>query len=270
MSKIYVLKGSFDPFTLKDRSIALQYLHQHSVKKIFFDVTKEGKRDYKDRIEILKRTIAPYRKLALFTDELKDKEIVYIEDEQAAKGITTNDFTELSDSASQYIIEKGLYFEDIIDSVLSKYRGYHVKCVASLAASLAKHYGLSYYEGLVAGYLHDITKEWDKEKQRRITAIYRPDKQHESIQIFHQFTAKIEAQTSFKIRNKMILDAIGNHVNGTDRKLLSKIVFCSDKIDDSRDFDNTKQKAECFKDIHKAFIQIQDEQRAYLKANHKI
>ena len=109
-----------------------------------------------------------------------------------------------------------------------------------------------------------LTKEWDKTYHKEYIAAKCPEYLEENEKKYHQYSAKIFAKENLRITDEDILDAIGNHVNGTSEKLLSRIVFCSDKIDDSRGFDNTEIKALCFEDLPKAYEEIKERQRQHL------
>ncbi len=251
-----LIRADFNPFTITDRTVILEYLKKYS--HIFIDTTDN---DY-DKRKIIELSIKNYRRLHIYDGE-DNLEIVY--DDRLGKGLSRSDFYELDKNAAAYVLSEVLYIDSIAKSILSEYRYHHVCCVADLSADLAEHYGIGYNRGKLAGYLHDITKEWDKEKQNKVTLSYFPKQAANSPKIYHQFTARIAAQSVFQVRDKEILEAIGYHTTGDSSKLLSMIVYCADKVDDSRGFDNRAIKELCFKDIKEAFRQIKAEQLAYLK-----
>lgn len=255
MNKAYV-RGTFDPFTLKDLDILKEYLAKgyDFIAVLLID----GERFEERRAMASLLLTSPEIQLG---EEAEGEEIV---DERLDQGLLGKDFLSLSAEQVDYAVKHCLYVAELAKRTLSDYRYHHVSCVADLSASLAEHYGLPYYKGYAAGYLHDITKEWDKTYHKEYIATKCPEYLEENEKKYHQYSARIFAKENLRITDEDILDAIGNHVNGTSEKLLSKIVFCSDKIDDSRGFDNTEIKALCFEDLPKAYEVIKERQRQHL------
>lgn len=262
--KVAIIQGKFDPFTVNDLKLALAYRKEKHYDKVLFEVLNGE--NYQDRLNIVKLSIKPYRKLGIRLNENGD----IIKDKNFDLGLTKPNFLEISNRAIDYVIDRALYVEEIAKKTLSEYRFNHVKCVAKLAADTCVKYGYKYNEGLVSGYLHDITKEWDKQFHYDFMKSYRNDKLEVSPKIYHQYSGEIIAKRDFKIKNRNITSAIGNHVNGTDRKILSKIIFCADKNDDSRGFDNTEIKQLMLDDINKAYKQVKEEQIRYLKESKQV
>ena len=55
-------------------------------------------------------------------------------------------------------------YKELLKSRLSEYRYHHSLCVADSAVELAKRYGADCDKAFLAGLLHDITKEADKQE----------------------------------------------------------------------------------------------------------
>ncbi len=250
------VKGLFDPFTLTDLYVLKEYLYQgyESIGVVLL----EGER-YKEREEIA-RLIIDTPQIVL----QKSGQGEEIRNERLSCGITRKDFLQLNPAAVSYCLKHMLYVEELAKRTLSDYRFHHVKCVAELASDLAEHYGLPRYMGYAAGYLHDITKEWEKEYHREYIRRYAFSHLQENPKKYHQYSAAVFLRDALHVSEEDIIDAVGNHVNGTSDRLLARIIFCSDKIDDSRGFDNTSIKALCFENLDQAYEQIHQRQLEHL------
>ena len=258
MMKQLTCIGRFSPLTKKDIHSIRAHLPAYGCRINF--ILKEDGVSKEERKEIILLSLSGYD---ICFDAPYQKEEV-ISDEQLDLGIQRKNLSELKKKAAHYCIAHCLYIEEIAQRTLSEKRFYHVKCVAELSAALAVHYDIPYYKGYTAGLLHDITKEWKKKKQADYIARYYPERVSDHPKTYHQLSAQKYVQLRYQVDDEEILAAIGNHVNGTDDRLLSRIVFCADKIDDSRGFDNTEYKKLCFTDINKAYELIKNEQMRYL------
>ncbi len=261
MKQIAVFSGVFDPITINDTNNALMMLKSHQIDKIAFKVIKDHP-NYQDRINMVKLAIKPYRRLCLYDEKLND--VIYIDSNLTEISTKIDDFNDIKKSVKYYILQNDLYIKDILKCKLSKKRYEHVNSAAVLAVALAKHYNINTHSAYLAAILHDYTKELSIEKQIALMKIYYPEKLDKHPKTYHQYTAMTLVKQDFGIYQQDIIDAIGNHVNGTDHKRLSKIIYCVDKIDDTRKIDNTSIKALCFKDIDRAYMMIKEKQERYL------
>lgn len=260
MSNTGLFYGSFDPITTIDIKQALSTLKTLKLSQVAFVVSAGANFDH--RIKMIKLAIRPYRKLGLFTK--KKQGVSYIDLHLKETGLINDTFICLSKVVAHYCVLNQLYIKDIVQRKLSLKRFLHCESAAILSKDLAHQYGIDPNIAYITGLLHDYTKEIKKDEQQRLMNIYFPNMIDTSFKIHHQYTAMIKVRQDFRIYDKVILDAIGNHVNGTDKKRLSKIIFCVDKIEDTRGFDNQKLKELCFNDIDKAFMMIKSIQQAYL------
>ena len=263
MRRIGVIQGDFNPINDQDILVAKELIKTHNLDNLAF-VVNDGP-DRLHRLNMVKLAIRPYRKLRLLTKAIKTNvEYLALSDERLDHGLLSDDFSNIPAVVAHYAIDNCLYIDGIMRKVVSDKRYQHVKSVANIAYTIAKYHGLNANHAKVAGYLHDLTKEYPKEEQKRLMLIYFSNYADRSPKVFHQYTAGIVAKTKFQIDNTAIIDAISNHVNGTDSKLLSKIIFCCDKIDDTRGFDNTYLKQLCLDDIDKAYLIIRNKQIEHL------
>lgn len=159
-----------------------------------------------------------------------------------------------------YITNHGLYLESMIKDEMSEKRYKHTVSVAHLAAEFAKNNGLDSTKAYVAGMLHDIAKEMDYDKAKKMMKKYYPqyiDKPH---QIYHQWLSAYVAKHTYKIDDEDIIQAITNHTTASlDMKLLDMCVYCADKLDPLRGYDSRQEIALCNEDIRRGFAQsLQD------------
>jgi len=263
MTRLGIVQGDFNPINDQDIFVAKELLKLQNLDSLAFAVNDGPDRLH--RLNMVKLAIKPYRKLRLLTKpDQSAVEYINLSDERFDQGLQRDDFLNIPAVVAHYAIDNCLYIDEIMRNTVSDKRYQHVKSVAKLAYMIAKYDGLNANHAKVAGYLHDLTKEYSKDEQKRLMLIYFPNYVDRSPKIFHQYTAGIVAKTKFQIDNTAIIDAISNHVNGTDSKLLSKIIFCCDKIDDTRGFDNTYLKHLCLDDIDKAYLIIRNKQIEYL------
>ncbi|MEA5026342.1 MAG: bis(5'-nucleosyl)-tetraphosphatase (symmetrical) YqeK [Erysipelotrichaceae bacterium] len=261
MKRIGLITGYFDPINILDIDLAKTALKRLNLDKIGFFV-KPGS-NYQHRFNMVKQAIGPYRHL-MIAENIEEKYFAII-DPRLDQGLISDDFLNVPRTISRYAIDHCLYFDRLVFKQVSRKRYEHIRSTAELARDLAAHYHLNSEHARVAGYLHDYTKEWPKEKQMQTVLRYFPEHIKENAKVYHQYTAGLTARQLFQIRQTDILDAISNHVNGTDRKRLSRIIFCADKVEDTRGFDNTEIKTLCFRNIDQAFDLIRSEQLNYIK-----
>ncbi|MDD2591213.1 MAG: bis(5'-nucleosyl)-tetraphosphatase (symmetrical) YqeK [Erysipelotrichaceae bacterium] len=260
MKRIGLFYGAFDPITNIDIKQALLALKKHNFDHIEFVI--EPNDHYRHQYHLVKLAINHYRRLKIF--KRYDKNFEYVKLDFESLGITNGTFNELNKAVVRYCHDNCLYIEEILSEVLTKKRYEHVLSTATLCKELASHYRIDANKAYLAGLLHDLTKELTKDEQERLMRIYFKDKLDTNAKTWHQYTAMIKAKQDFMITDNDIIKAIGNHVNGTHDGLLSKIVYCSDKIEDNRGFDNATLKKKCFKNIDKAFNMIKTEQYKYI------
>lgn len=117
---------------------------------------------------------------------------------------------------------------------LSKERYEHSLRVADEAKRLAKYYNTSEESAYIAGLLHDIAKEYNKEENERIVSKYNLDKSlldDLNKRISHAEIGAVIALEKYKV-DEDVADAIRYHTIGNIKmNLLAKIIFVADKIE---------------------------------------
>ena len=131
-------------------------------------------------------------------------------------------------------------FYELAEKTLSERRFIHSKNVANSAALLAKKYGEDPLKAETAGILHDITKEFNPEKQLQIIrtgGIILDDILQKTPKLYHAVSGMVYARDTLGITDEGILNAIRTHTTGAaNMPLLSKIIFIADFISEERDY----------------------------------
>ncbi len=136
-----------------------------------------------------------------------------------------------------YIGDNFLYFEDIAKSFLSIERFKHLRFTAEFAAELAKSNNFSIKLAYQAGYMHDITKEWSKEKAYSFLKKYGYNEENLAPYKLHQTTAYYWLRDKYKYSNQQVLEAIKIHTSmSLEMDLISKILYIADKICQGRNW----------------------------------
>jgi predicted HD superfamily hydrolase involved in NAD metabolism len=127
----------------------------------------------------------------------------------------------------------------------------HSKETALLAQSLCKRFNADPDEGYTAGLLHDIARELDQKTMESLAhEDGRPFEEWDSVHpiLLHGRAGAILCKKKFKITAKDIIEAIRDHTYGRPAMgLLSRIVYVSDFLEPSRDFNESKEREEILK-----------------------
>lgn len=130
-----------------------------------------------------------------------------------------------------------------VQSRLSKKRAKHCFNVADEAVKLAQKYGIEAEKAYVAGLLHDIMKEYDKDKM--LDYIKSGEYKIEEVEInnsslWHGIASAIYAK-SIGINDIDILNAIRYHTVAREKMTtLEKIVYLADMVSADRDYDDVE------------------------------
>lgn len=124
-----------------------------------------------------------------------------------------------------------------IKELLSEKRFNHSLGVMRLAESLAKHYGIDSQKAALAGILHDCAKEFEPEKMRHYFDMGNVTDMliTTSPKLWHGIAGAYYAKEKYNIDNE-IFDAIYYHtLSRLDMPPLTKIIYLSDNIEETRD-----------------------------------
>lgn len=158
-----------------------------------------------------------------------------------------------------------LYIDSFAKARMSDKRFMHSQSVARLCVEIAGCHGVNTSDAYCAGMLHDVCKEWDKQRLSIYLRHLDPDKLKESPAIWHGYAAAYYVSKCFGIHNHEVCRAIYHHVKGNDASRLCMIVYVSDKLDPSRGYDSSDTIALCKKDLTAGYQLVLKQQAEYLK-----
>lgn len=168
--------------------------------------------------------------------------------------IKLGNFEYLSHSVIEYMFENDLYIHDIIQKYMSAKRYQHTLGVSQLAIEFAINNGVSPLKAKIAALLHDIAKEMDDIKANELMDLYYKEHKSASKPVWHQWLSTYVAKNTFNIQDEEILQAITNHTTAsTNMSKLDMIIYCADKYDPNRGFDNTMMVNLCNQSIEEGF-----------------
>ena len=123
-------------------------------------------------------------------------------------------------------------YKALLKERLNEKRYYHSLCVADEARRLSEKYGADCEKMYLAGLLHDITKNYDDDKQLQIAKKFGIILTREELQsplIWHSITGALVVEHELKIPDDDIISAIRYHTTGkADMTLAQKIIFVAD------------------------------------------
>ena len=131
-------------------------------------------------------------------------------------------------------------YRSIIKERMSKKRYVHSINVAKAAQQLAIKYGADVEKAMVAGILHDITKEMPYDEQLQIiesNGIMLDKVQKFSPKTWHAISGSVIIKKELGIDDEEILNAVRYHTSGrADMSLLEKVIFVADFIGEERNY----------------------------------
>lgn len=219
-------------------------------------------KDYKRLLELVK-----------FYEVSRDDEGIYQPDFIKVQALSETSSTMIRQGISndthpdvcRYFMMHHLYDESILRHHLSSKRYEHSVRVKERALNLAKNLEIDCDQVWVAALYHDLAKEWDK----AFAQTYLSDKLDMSETIapynVHAICAALYLKHFYYIEDKAIYDAIYHHVNGTDDKLLSKLIYVADKIEPGRKYNTQPLYILARRDIEAGFKEVKYQNEQYLK-----
>lgn len=154
---------------------------------------------------------------------------------------------------------KFLRYQQALQNRLSPFRMNHSLGVMKQAVELATIHGADVTKARVAGLLHDMTKELDKEEHFRLFERYHfPVDEHlkECKNLWHGPSASLDITETFGITDPEIASAIRYHTTAkADMTLLEAILYIADLTDETRDYDDVDfYRALAREDVYKACL----------------
>lgn len=133
-------------------------------------------------------------------------------------------------------------YKALLKSRLSDYRYHHSLCVADSAVELAKRYGADCDKALVAGLLHDITKESDRDEHFELFELGRVELtalECVNHKLWHAMSGAVYIKEKLNINDADILDAVRYHTTArAGMSLLEKVIYIADFISADRVYDD--------------------------------
>lgn len=128
---------------------------------------------------------------------------------------------------------------------LSPKRYLHTCGVVDAARDLAVRYGADPEQAMIAGWLHDLTKECSVQEQLNLCdrfGIVLSDSERRSPKLWHAKTAAGYARECLGVEDPTVLDALRYHTTGrANMTILDKIVYLADYIEVNRTFDGVEE-----------------------------
>ena len=129
-----------------------------------------------------------------------------------------------------------------LEKRLNPNRYYHSLCVADEALRLAEKYGCDQEKAYLAGLLHDITKNSDKEEHLHIFdsfGIILSDIEMSAEKLWHAISGAAFVKNILQIDDENIINAIRYHTTAhANMNLLEKIIYLADFISQDRNYDD--------------------------------
>ncbi|MDO5352916.1 MAG: nicotinate-nucleotide adenylyltransferase [Succinatimonas sp.] len=175
---------------------------------------------------------------------------------ESSTAFRKGDVSVVDQNVLKYICQEGIYLENLVRPYMSKKRFNHTCSVAKLASEFAKSNGLNAKKAYIAGMLHDVAKEMDKDKALKLMKTYYSEYVSKPEPIYHQWLSAYVAKNTFFIDDEEILQAITNHTTASvNMSKLDMCVYCADKLDPLRGYDSSESIQLCHKDIEQGFCQ---------------
>ncbi|MDX1919663.1 MAG: bis(5'-nucleosyl)-tetraphosphatase (symmetrical) YqeK [Candidatus Caenarcaniphilales bacterium] len=125
-----------------------------------------------------------------------------------------------------------------LKSNLSARRFVHIQGVAKTARELANQHGVNEDQAEIAGWLHDIAKEFNNQElinKANEEGLELIEEEKDSPHLLHAKIGAIVARELFQIEDPVILSAIAQHTLGKpNMNRLEEIIFIADSIEPSR------------------------------------
>ena len=136
------------------------------------------------------------------------------------------------------------YLKSLIKPRMGEYRYVHSVNVSKKAVELAKIYSCDEEKAMIAGMLHDITKETPVEEQLKIITeggIILDDVEKSSSKLWHPISGSVYIRDIVGITDSDIISAVRFHTTGrAGMSLLEKIIFVADFTGDERNYNGVE------------------------------
>lgn len=131
-------------------------------------------------------------------------------------------------------------YKELLKARLNEKRYYHSLCVADEAKRLAEKYGADPEKAYIAGLLHDITKNSEKDEHFvlfRKYGVSLDEIELSSHKLWHAISGSLYVKNKLNINDNDIISAIRYHTTAkADMTLFEKILYLADFTSADRDY----------------------------------
>ena len=240
MNRIGILYGPYDPITQKELEYAKRLRKEQHLDLLILVPSQEGVLGRSERMQLLKRALMPYRRLACgntVSGAVYEQNMPVMDEEEVRSGI----FRLAACGIRRMLVEEGYYLEEMLDVRCKPKRAAHSRAVADLCRELARASGVDEELAWRTGMLHDITKNRSEEWGRKILEVHDPMLLSMSPKVWHASTAAVWLKQETGITDRRMLSAIRNHTLGTGNSRLDRILYIADKCERTRGYDSEKE-----------------------------
>lgn len=165
-----------------------------------------------------------------------------------------------------YMMTHCLYLNTMLQTHLSSKRSDHVQRVSALARALAIQHGLDLERVELAAKMHDLCKEDDRLHLERLMKTCYPKWAALDPEIHHAFAAAHVLSHHYYIKDKAVLNAIRNHVQGDAHHPIAMVVYIADKCEIGRPYDTKPFIDLAMRDLTQGFAAVKKHALDYLKS----
>lgn len=194
---------------------------------------------------------------------LMDNEIF----DESSTRFLSGSYKDVESKVKHYIGIHKFYFNEIAKNTLSVERYKHSLYAAKFGVELAKYLKLDSKKAYYACLMHDITKEWDTEKQRTFLTHFLVDESKLNDYELHQITGSIWLRKFFAINDPEMTNAVAKHTSlALDLTMMDKVVFMADKLCQGRKWDGIQKiRKLCFENFDLAFALTVEKSKEFIK-----
>lgn len=248
-----------------DASISEKYLNSIDLVKLFKKYKNNGVNDLFLLVHDEEPVLISEDKIIAIKAKLNliDNNVNLSHNIRVLKSIDTTE--EIID----YIIQKNLYFMEIIRQYINGHRLNHSISVAKTAYKIALSNELSRPdEYFIAGLLHDIGKHVNEEEARNYMEKYFRSYINLPSWSYHQFIGAFLAKKLFPNISDDVYKAILTHCTGDENmRPMQKVIYASDKIEPTRGYDSESMINHCNTNYKEGFIEVLSENMKFLSEN---
>lgn len=181
----------------------------------------------------------------------------------SSTAIRQGDSFDTSPQVLSYMMERGLYLEEMLSSHLSKKRYEHVLRVTDLALEIGEIHGLDKHKLYLSAMYHDRYREMDfSQSRKRVSKSWR---EMTSPSFDHAYLAADSLSRYFYVKDRDVLSAILHHVDGKAQNPYAMVLYIADKCERGRPYDSEPLIDEAKRSLISGYQAVKKSQQAYLR-----